>query len=1075
MTAAQPAGICDGAVGLVQQVAEIVARAQTLEERLARSGLSDQPWPQHQQAEMVQSWRQICGQGDPGDFRKRLAWSGLTPARLEAYLGDPPAIPRSQWPDWAEVLLDVLSTPRADARASANPATHSAHPFAAILAGFSGYAAQHLQTVYDDISKALGCDSRARLQDGLLRRLCDVAVQALMAEFQIFRRARLAGTMVLPGAHQAYDAFVTSLQDRAGLLGLFQKYPVLARLLATVLQQWVGFVRTFRDRLLADLPLLEQAFGFGGSALLELAGSDPHQGGQVCVKLVPQAGPAVFYKPKPLQPELVFEAFQAHLAALLGRPMRCRGETLDRGLYGWSKQVVPAACRDAAEVASFFRASGHLLFGQYLLGGADIHCDNLIAAGAVPVIIDQECLMTNWPAPSGDQVPAGVAAVRAMVFETVVRTSMLPEWNDAIDGWPLDISAFGGTGGPEKRTPELMVLHMNSDLMRLVRRVTPAERGMAHLPRYGGNMIDPADHVDDILQGFSEAYQALRRAPELPAGLVKTLQSVRARVVLRQSRAYGERLTRLCAPANLRNGFAAQLSMESLFQSLLQDPATADSLVPVVKSEFAQLMKMDVPVLHAQANGRAIQLPCKSEVREVFPASAMETLKARIARLGDKDLALQRQKILTSFACHQRLGADCSAWVQHKGQRPLANDMLPAADQPSAAVLERMGDDLLAQAIRGTEGSLAWHAPVYKENIGAWRMSPLRERVFDGALGIALFLAALTRHSGKKHYLQAGLNGISNLLESADRAATVRMLMAPGLGCGTGVGSAIYGLVQLARISGQDHLADVARDVFYRVEDLRSDDTPRTAKQDYGLSTGLSGYLNACLVLDQHQPGDARVLRALQDCVAQIAGAAVPDQAGGTHWPSPHSLSPHGPGPHGFAHGSAGVATVLLRAARHLQDERLLDLGRRGLRFALRQEQEGDLSWKTGGMGLCIAVQEALTVSDAQDLDLQNWHERQMGALSHHSGLVLDDLSFGEAARASVLQRSVDMCARPDLAADVRRAYRRLWGRADKGGFEFGWPAGVALPGFFQGTAGIGYQLLRRDFDVTLPDVFAFS
>ena len=30
-----------------------------------------------------------------------------------------------------------------------------------------------------------------------------------------------------------------------------------------------------------------------------------------------------------------------------------------------------------------------------------------------------------------------------------------------------------------------------------------------------------------------------------------------------------ERLTRLCAPANLRNGIAAQLSMESLFQSLL--------------------------------------------------------------------------------------------------------------------------------------------------------------------------------------------------------------------------------------------------------------------------------------------------------------------------------------------------------------------------------------------------------------------------------------------------------------------------------------------------------------------------
>ncbi|MEP2714918.1 type 2 lanthipeptide synthetase LanM [Pseudophaeobacter sp.] len=935
--------------------------------------------------------------------------------------------------------------------------------------GFVDYAAQHLDGAYDDLSKALFCDSRPAMQNGLLSRLSDVAVQTLMAEFQIFRRPLLAGTMVLPGMHKAYDAFVASLKGE-GLLTLLQKYPVLARLLATVLQHWSRFARGFRDRLLVDLPLLKDAFGFQGPARLDLGISDPHLGGQACIKLVPPVGPAVFYKPKSLQSELVFEAFQAHLSRRLGTALPPRGGNLDRGLYGWSKEAVPVACADETEASAFFRSCGQLLFGQYLLGGADIHYDNLIAVGPVPVIIDQECLMSNWPGPGEDQVSANLASVRAMAFETVMRTSMLPEWNDVIEGLPLDISALGGTSSPQKLAPELTVLHVNSDLMRLVRKISPVMRSKANLPRCGDKWYNPANYVDDILLGFSECYQALRSMPELPAPLAQNLQSLNARVVLRQTRAYAERLTRLCAPANLRNGIAAQLSMESLFQSLIQDPAIADSLVPVVKSEFAQLMTMDVPVLHAQANGCAIQLPCKSEAPDVFPTSAMDNLKARITRLGDADLALQRQKILTSFACHERVAADCSPWVNFRGKRSPAKDIPTATVQPSVPVLERMAGDLMAQSIQGIDGSLAWHAPVYKEAIGAWRMSPLRERVFDGSLGIALFLAALTRQSGKKEYLQAGLNGISNLLETADRAATVRMLVTPGMGCGTGIGSAIYGLVQLAQISGDGQLTDVARDIFYRVEELRIEGSESASKEDYGLVAGLSGYLNACMVLDRHQSGDERVLQTIQVCAAQIVEASIPDGQGGAYWAAPHC-----PARHGFAHGSAGIAMVLLRAARHLQDERLLDCGRRGLSFAVRQGQEADLSWKTGRIGQCIAVQEALSILNTQDAALQNWLDVQMTALSSHSGLVLDDLCFGEAARASVLQRSTEVCKTHDWDPVSQRAFDRLWARADKGNFEFGWPQGVAFPGFFQGTAGIGYQLLRCDFDLTLPDVFAFS
>ncbi|WP_156414988.1 lanthionine synthetase LanC family protein [Phaeobacter sp. CECT 5382] len=145
-----------------------------------------------------------------------------------------------------------------------------------------------------------------------------------------------------------------------------------------------------------------------------------------------------------------------------------------------------------------------------------------------------------------------------------------------------------------------------------------------------------------------------------------------------------------------------------------------------------------------------------------------------------------------------------------------------------------------------------------------------------------------------------------------------------------------------------------------------------------------------------------------------------------------------------------------------------------GLSFALRQRGEVDFSWKTGRIGHCIAVQEALPILDRQDVAFHNWLEEQMAALSSHSGLALDDLCFGEAARASVLKRSTKASNGRDWPRGAHRAFARLRASADKGDLAFGWPQGVALPGFFQGTAGIGYQLLRNDFDLTLPDIFTF-
>ena len=70
---------------------------------------------------------------------------------------------------------------------------------------------------------------------------------------------------------------------------------------------------------------------------------------------------------------------------------------IERGAYGWAEFVAHRYCDGEAELARFYRGLGHWLGVLRLLGGTDIHHENLIAVGPVPVVIDVESLFAVIP------------------------------------------------------------------------------------------------------------------------------------------------------------------------------------------------------------------------------------------------------------------------------------------------------------------------------------------------------------------------------------------------------------------------------------------------------------------------------------------------------------------------------------------------------------------------------------------------------------------------------------------------------------------------------------------------------
>ncbi len=185
-------------------------------------------------------------------------------------------------------------------------------PFEDILLPFVAHARSRL-AARAGVEYALLCAAaHAALERDLLQRLSKRCQPVLLASFAAYRRKhRLFGFTADDSRTDTrlYQAFVTRLLAD-GLRKLFLTYPVLARLVATCIGQWVTNFSTFLARVGADTVDLQATFDPqhkpGNVVSLRPGLSDPHHGGQTVLDLKFAGGLRVIYKPRSLAAEEVF-------------------------------------------------------------------------------------------------------------------------------------------------------------------------------------------------------------------------------------------------------------------------------------------------------------------------------------------------------------------------------------------------------------------------------------------------------------------------------------------------------------------------------------------------------------------------------------------------------------------------------------------------------------------------------------------------------------------------------------------------------------------------------------------------
>lgn len=503
-------------------------------------------------------------------------------------------------------------------------------PFETVLNGFLTVAEARLKGRLADraLPGYLDETALAGLKSHLLNRILRVSSQLLDLEFNAYRISHRLRAIDSPPVG-IYQNFISALQQ-GRLAELAQAYPGWRVTLEIIVDQWVETVAEFLERLSADWQAIEQ-FLPGRHPLRRVSKivpglSDPHRQGRTVLQLCFDDRHHLIYKPRPAGLEKALGNFLEWLNNNAGtsfKPLK----HLNRGEYSWVERVAHRPVADIGEVQQFYHRAGALIAVGYLLNARDCHCENIIAAGAFPVLIDGECLLQ----------PAGNAAA------TVQDSGLLPNWLPA-GAFRYDIGGLSGTGAALPLPPEFAWEHINSDKMTLGngRRIAnrPANRPFLD----NGKLMTASDFMNDILEGFRETYQAilyLRPQLQRAQGPLSEFAGQMTRIVLRPTLDYISVLRKRMLPERLKQPLKRCAPLSAVNSA----PAAL-----IRQYEYRAIARRDIPVFMANSSGRTLYSgDCSLFIEDYFAESGYERLQRRLQHFSKMDLERQLKAIRVAF------------------------------------------------------------------------------------------------------------------------------------------------------------------------------------------------------------------------------------------------------------------------------------------------------------------------------------------------------------------------------------------------------------------------------------------
>ena len=1071
-----------------QELIEIVERASTIYERIKDNFIVIEPEKDAIINFRIEQWCQVVAQGDWEKFERRLAWDELDLSTVRPLLGSV-CFKDKQLPNWAETLNECVKNAVVETDEQKNlekinfVAASNLYPFEEIWLSFVKLARQKLRDRSGNNYALLTESAHINLEHSLIRWLSYICSPSMGLEFSAFRASRQSTLARFQGkrsgepSNTLYQNFILKLLE-GDLLAFFREYPVLARLVATIVDLWIDAASEFISRLASDLAEIQQIqpeSELGQIVEIKAFLSDRHLNGRSVTGVKFASGLKLIYKPKDIGIE---QAYFEFLSWLNDRDVPISFKlikVINRSNYGWVEFVEASPCQDIEATKRYYKRCGVLLCLVYVLEAIDLHFENIIACGEYPVLIDLETLMHPQvhTVDAGDEINNAQYLANLQLEYSVLSTGLLPRWQFDAQNHSFD---FSGLGGIEQQQTYFKVQkweNINTDNMRLVYDYEIIKE-LPNDPSQQNVNLALNDYLAEVVEGFYQMYRFLSEHRDeilSPNGALSYFANRSLRFVFRSTKIYSSILDLTLDPKFLRDGADRSIELDILSRAMLLS-STKPAFWQLLRREKEVLEKMDIPLFIARSDSVGLTIASNETIEKCFRETSYDRVVSRIKKLNNQDLEQQINLIQGAFYSRIVEQAHYSAEILNSSfnfaqVEPLTGEKIV---QQGIAIAQ----SLQKRAIRSSDGSATWIAPQYILEVKRFQLQPMSYSLYDGVCGIALFLAALEKVTNGAGFRALALGAVQSLCEDLQAITTKANNQPLKLGGVTGAGSIIYSFVKIGEFLEQPMLIELAQ----KIADLI---IPSIGNDEiYDIVSGAAGTILGLLVL-YNNTGDEAVLQRAIALGNHLLDSRVTSDAGYKSWSLDGKLLT------GFSHGAAGIAYALLRLYDVTKNHNLLEAVEDAIAYenSLFNPNAGnwpDLrefnpknslsymnSWCHGATGIGLARVAGIHILDTPEIR-QNI-EVAIKTTKQHNLVNLDHLCCGNLGRIEFLFTCGQKLSRYELIETAMEQAARIVNYAEQTGkFNYGFSLDYH-PGFFQGAAGIGYELLRLGYPDLLPSV----
>ncbi len=1036
----------------------------------------------------LQNWARVFAPGDRDAFLRRLTWDGFDWPSVSRALSttDLDFDADSDWATWLDLTADAAVSLARELETDAPPelqyfAGDDEPPFIELAIAGLRAARMFLLRWNPDAFATWTDAARVSMERQLIKELALFSERTILELFQRLLAAPAESGDETPapvdaGSDKRYRAFVASMLD-GGLPTFWVAYPALARLPAIIIEEWVETTNDLAMRLEADREAIRIELGGGVDpgfvTVIAPALSDPHNGRRRVAALTFDSGLRVIYKPRDVGIERAFSDFLEWVNTESALTPQRALRVIERQGYGWVEFAEHEDFLDEASVRRYYYRAGGMAAITYFLSAMDLHMENVVATRSGPAIVDPESLLY----PGRPRVTESNPASTARKFPSCIETGFITFGENGADGTRYETGGLRGGGLRGSSRARRAWTGLRTDAIGFAER-HEFSAPSANRVGLGGAEQKPEDYREELLTGFAAMYHFFadkREAIAGPGGAFSLFEGRRARVLFRPTNQYAVLQDVLTAPKYQASGVTRSTSLDVMARPFTMDRAQPLAW-PVFTEERQALDQLDIPHFTVATTETIVRAGDRTVGDRFFSRSGLDMARDRMQTLSEPDLLVQLEWIERSLSE--------SATSRFHVPPPRVPEKAASEDAAAArhlALATWVGHEFLDRAV--PEGdALTWRLFTPGQTVGDVE----RHVLYGGTLGPALFLAALAHVTDDASWAAAARRAALPACQFADDLGLGVSLAGNPIGIGAGIGSIAYGFRWLGALLDDEAFVDRAARVAGTLDRAAID-----ADRDLDIIGGSAGAILSLLSL-QDTYGDSFLDRAVL-CGDRLLATQIHTHWG-SNWPSRDGRMLAG-----FAHGAAGIAYALIRLYEATGTRKYLEAALRAHRYERAVyspahhnwplvRSAGHLpgnvavvmtAWCHGAPGIGLARSLARDIILREDPEVLEEIEVALNTTAALAGNPGDHVCCGNMGRCDVmftagrhLGRQATIDAATALATMVEdQALARGYFQFVSFGAEYI----VFEPGFFQGMAGIGYQLLRLAAPDRLPSILAFE